>query len=82
MEKIYLAHQSSRRFINQHPSVLALGFFDGVILPINVDSLLCTFLSGIYQRTSFFTYILAVLLTIAILPISIQSLDKLVPALT
>ncbi|WP_144469097.1 hypothetical protein [Siminovitchia fortis] len=38
-------------------------------------------LSGIYQRTSFFTYLLAVLLTIATLPISIQSLNNLVPSL-
>ena len=38
-------------------------------------------LGGIYQRTSLFTYVLAAILTIATLPISIHSLNKLVPAL-
>lgn len=35
-------------------------------------------LSNLYRRTSLYTYVLSVLLTIATLPISVQSLDKLV----
>lgn len=67
---------------------IVLPFLQGILRLIKYDKSMkqliryrVSRLSGVYQRTSLFTYVLAVFLTIATLPISIQSLNKLVPAL-